>query len=191
MLFTDAVVAIAITLLILPLVDLANEHAEHPVEILAHNRDRIGSFVLSFVVIARLWLTHHQMFAHVGKYTSNLVLWNMMWLFTTVLLPFPTEMVGRYGSESFTMAFYIGTVLASSVCLTALTLVIYRNPDIQDPDNPVDDRYVANSVTTTGLIVVALVLALVVPKVNYLALLLLFLTPVVARLWTRRRRVTS
>ncbi|ALG08838.1 hypothetical protein AOZ06_19690 [Kibdelosporangium phytohabitans] len=190
-LFTDAVAAIAITLLVLPLVELANEPLKHPVEVLTHHRDQIGSFVLSFVVIARLWLTHHRMFAHVKRYSNSLVLWNIGWLFTTVLLPFPTELVGRYGGEHFTVAFYMGTVLASSICLSALTLLIHRDPDIQDPENPLDDQYLASGVATTVLIVVALVLALAVPGVNYFSLLLLLLTPVVVRVWNRRRRVTS
>ncbi|MCE7002939.1 DUF1211 domain-containing protein [Kibdelosporangium philippinense] len=174
-------------LTLLPLVDLANERVDHPVEIVTGNWETIGSFALSFVVIARLWLTHHRMLAHVARYTNGLVLWNMAWLFTAVLLPFPTELVSQYGSDTFTMAFYMGTVLASSICLSAMTAVIYRSPDIQDPENPLDVWHLANGVTTTALIAVALVLALVVPGVNYFALFLLVLTPVILRSWARAR----
>nr|WP_042191751.1 TMEM175 family protein [Kibdelosporangium sp. MJ126-NF4]CEL20269.1 Integral membrane protein [Kibdelosporangium sp. MJ126-NF4]CTQ97495.1 Integral membrane protein [Kibdelosporangium sp. MJ126-NF4] len=186
-LFTDAVVAIAITLLVLPLVELVNEHVEHPAEIVTHNWDRLGSFALSFVVIARFWMAHHRVFAHVSQYTARLMRWNMLWLFTTVLLPFPTGMVSRFGPDHFTMAFYIGTVGVSSVCLTMLTLLIHRNPDIQDAENPLHRKDVISTVSTTGLIVVALIVAMLLPRVNYYALLLLLLTPVVTRLWAKVR----
>jgi uncharacterized membrane protein len=185
-LFTDAVVAIAITLLILPLVDLANEPVQHPSEVITGHLDQIGSFLLSFVVIARLWLTHHRMFQHVRLYTPALVMWNMLWLFTAVVLPFPTELAGRFGDDVFTMGFYIGTILASSACQTVLILIIHRHPEIQDPDNLLQETNVASAVTTTGLIAVALVVAMVVPRLTYFPLLLLLLTRVVVRIWERR-----
>jgi hypothetical protein len=59
--FIDAVVAIAITLLVLPLVDLARTSA-NPTDLgdlLSPHGGLIFSFLLSFTVIARLWLGHH------------------------------------------------------------------------------------------------------------------------------------
>jgi uncharacterized membrane protein len=185
-LFTDAVVAIAITLLILPLVDLANEPVGHPSEVVTEHLDQIGSFLLSFAVIARLWLAHHRMFQHVRSYTPALVMWNMAWLFTAVVLPFPTELAGRYGNDVFTMGFYIGTILASSGCQTVLTVIIHRHPEIQDPDNPLQARTVVNAVGSTALIAVALVVAMLVPRLTYFPLLLLVLSRFVVRTWERR-----
>jgi TMEM175 potassium channel family protein len=182
--FTDAVVAIAITLLVLPLADLANEPVEHPSELVTGNWSLIAGFVLSFAVIARFWLTHHRMFQHVGQYTGPLVLMNMVWIFTIVVLPFPTELVGHY-SDPFTVAFYIGTVLASSAGQSVLVLIIHRNPGIQRPDNPLDRRYVARTLVATGLIAAGFVVALVVPRVTYFPLLLLLLSPLVMKVWTR------
>jgi uncharacterized membrane protein len=57
--FTDAVVAIAITLLVLPLADLVHEAAakhETSWEVISKNQSQIFSFLLSFVVIARMWV---------------------------------------------------------------------------------------------------------------------------------------
>ncbi|MET0237643.1 MAG: TMEM175 family protein [Kibdelosporangium sp.] len=186
-LFTDAVVAIAITLLILPLVDLANEPVEHASEIVTGHLDQIGGFLLSFVVIARLWLAHHRMFQHVRFSTSALVLWNMLWVFTVVVLPFPTELAGRFGRDTFTVAFYIGTILASSISQTALIMIIHRHPEIQDPDNRLSVRDVAGSVTATGLIALALILAMLVPPLSYFPMLLLLLSHPVLLLWERTR----
>jgi Endosomal/lysosomal potassium channel TMEM175 len=95
--FTDAVVAIALTLLVLPLTDIV------PALVAAHGRSidaitghqwQIRSFLLSFVVIARQWMSHHRLFAHVIEYSGALVVMNLAWLLTVVIMPFPTEMVG-------------------------------------------------------------------------------------------------
>ncbi|HWO59137.1 MAG TPA: TMEM175 family protein, partial [Umezawaea sp.] len=82
-LFTDAVVAIAITLLVLPLVDVVTESvAEHhtSVQVIAEHRPEIFSFLLSFVVIAQYWVTHHRMFEGVKAYSRPLTVMNLAWL---------------------------------------------------------------------------------------------------------------
>lgn len=56
---TDAVVAIAATLLVLPLVDVIGElDGNHVGQLLRDNGDKLFAFVLSFVVIARFWMVH-------------------------------------------------------------------------------------------------------------------------------------
>ena len=58
--FVDAVVAIAITLLVLPLAEIGQEVGDGgAAELLQAHTDDLLGFVLSFVVIARLWLAQH------------------------------------------------------------------------------------------------------------------------------------
>ncbi|MEV4318083.1 TMEM175 family protein [Actinocrispum sp. NPDC049592] len=176
-LFTDAVVAIAITLLILPLVDLAREPKPHAVDLITDNWTQILSFLLSFAVIARLWLIHHRMFQHVASYTPALVLVNMIWMFTVVVLPFPTEVISAASPDDrFPPLFYFCTILAGSVCQTILSLIIHRNPDIQVPDNKLKPRIVAAAAISTGMLMAGLVLMAAVPQVKYYALLSLLLS---------------
>ena len=93
--FSDAVVAIAATLLVLPLVDTASTiGSQHVGTLLAHNWRQIFSFVLSFAVICRFWVVHHGMYEYVQTYSSRLVWMNCFWLLTIVFLPFPTQLVG-------------------------------------------------------------------------------------------------
>jgi uncharacterized membrane protein len=139
-------------------------------------------------VIARFWLTHHQMFEHVRAYNNWLIQLNLGWLLTVVILPFPTEIIGTYESDRFTAGFYVGTILALSIFQTALTLLIRNHPELERPDNPVTERGLIGSLATTGLFVVAFVLAALVPGVNFYALFVLFLTPLVVRLIVRIRR---
>lgn len=170
-LFTDAVAAIAITLLVLPLVEIVSEPgAERPAEMVSRHWPQILSFLLSFAVIAQLWFTHHRIFEKVREHTQGLMVLNMAWVLTIVVLPFPTELVGSYGDDLFTQLFYVGTILVSSVLLSAMTLLAHR--DTLTP------RVVLASVVPTLLLLVALAL---VPLINYWGLLLMLLQSVTRR----------
>ena len=192
-LFTDAVVAIAVTLLVLPLVDLVPEAKAEglsPVELITEHRPQIFTFLLSFVVISTFWLGHHRVFEHVRAYTTGMMRLNLLWLLTIVVLPFPTEIIGNYDSGRFTAGLYTGTILALSICQSALTWMIHGHPELEKPDNPVSDRELTSSLVLTGLTLVAFLLAALVPGVNFYALFLLLLSPIMWRVWDRRKRVS-
>jgi uncharacterized membrane protein len=73
--FTDAVTAIAITLLILPIVDAVPEAAAENFTIqrfLGEHWPQLLTFLISFLVIARLWISHHSIFEHVARYSRRL-----------------------------------------------------------------------------------------------------------------------
>ena len=115
--FSDAVVAIAITLLVLPLVDSVQKNKALS-DLLNGQSDRFVAFLLSFAVIARFWVAHHGMFERIDKYTSALLWANMLWLASIVFLPFPTELLSvRSTSETAVRFVYIATVLANSAFL--------------------------------------------------------------------------
>ncbi|MFI5735602.1 TMEM175 family protein [Kribbella sp. NPDC051587] len=183
-LFTDAVVAIALTLLILPLVEVVAEYKaeDHTaLQVITDHKPEIYSFLLSFAVIGNFWLGHHQVFEHVRAYTSGMMRLNMLWLLFIVILPFPTEIVGSFESSQFTAGFYSGTILALSTSQTALTWMIKGHPEIENPNDPVTSRELTNSFVLTGLTLLAFVLAAFVPGVRFYALLLLLLSPFLMR----------
>jgi len=191
-LFTDAVVAIAITLLVLPLVEAVSEPATSALELISHNQARIWSFLLSFAVIARFWLLHHRIFEHVKAYSVALMWLNMAWLFTIVFLPFPTGLIGgEHGNDHFTKAFYVGCVAASSIAQTAVIVLVYLTKDLQLDDNPLSRDNTINAVVSSCLLVVAFLLAVFVPWVGYYSILLLLLSRPALVLWRRVRPGSS
>jgi uncharacterized membrane protein len=136
--FSDAVVAIAITLLVLPLVDLPGELATTPFRTVMseHSWSLIG-FGVSFLVIARLWRVHHQIFERVRDYNRALVWLNFTWLFTIVLLPFPTALLGSNDLPDATRpidTFYLATLTVSSAALAGMTLLIDRVAELRVSD---------------------------------------------------------
>jgi len=182
--FTDAVVAIAITLLVLPLAEAVPQAvAQHldPVQMISENQGKIYTFLLSFVVIARLWVVHHHMFEQVKAYSGPLMVASLGWLLTIVILPFPTEVAGLYGNDRFTSSLYIGTILAASLFQMAIVLIVRRDPALRDGDSELARAPLFDTAVTAALLAVAFVVAALVPRAGYYTLLLLLLQSIVAR----------
>jgi uncharacterized membrane protein len=186
--FLDAVVAIAITLLVLPLIDVLGAAGDQELgTLLGDHLPQFGSFTLSFVVIGRLWLAHHELVERVGGYDRSFLLVNLVWALTIVVLPFSTQVIAVYSTQRLSVGLYIGTIAVSTACLSALSLLVHRRPALRRDGGAADDRSPLVSVVTTGLVVVALVLGVAVPAVNFYALLLLLLTGPLVQVMARIR----
>ncbi len=180
MFFTDAVTAIAITLLILPLVYLVPEYSARPGAdvggFIATYATQLWSFVLSFVIIARLWAANHKILEPVERQSTLLVNLDLFWAFTVVLLPLPTALIATLPTDRTSVAFYIGTMTASSLLLTGLCLVVYRNPELGARDRDTSLVSLYGTASTAAAFIVALILGLIFPGIGYYWLLLLLLT---------------
>ena len=93
-------------------------------------------------------------------------------------------MVATYAGQ-LAVALYIGTMTASSACLLLLTVLLRRRPGLRREDVETKDINLSAALSTTTLLVIALVLGVAVPAVNYWALLLLFLSEPIERLIRR------
>ncbi|WP_138735421.1 TMEM175 family protein [Modestobacter excelsi] len=181
--FLDAVVAIAITLLVLPLVEvLAEDRGEDLGAVLSGNLEQFGAFALSFVVIARLWLAHHRIVESVGAYDVLFMWVNLFWAVTIVLLPFSTQVIAEFGADRLSVGLYIATILASSAAMTVLVLLLRRRAPLRRHGVSAADIDVASSAVVTGLLALALVLGVVFRSVNFYAMFLLFLSGPAERL---------
>ena len=112
--FSDAVFAIAITLLILDIrvSEMPKEQISAQLPSLVFGLwPRFLSFVVSFLVIGSFWMSHHRMFHYIKRYDGRLLWINLFFLMSIVFLPFPTSVLSA-GSEPqrFAVAFYAGSV---------------------------------------------------------------------------------
>lgn len=186
--FTDATVAIAITVLVLPLVDLAGEiHDERLVDVLSENRGAVTGFAVTFLVIARLWVAHHRIFESVADYDTGLVWWSFAWLFSIVALPFAANILSSVDEETDPAIFglYIGSILLATLTIVGTERHLQRRPQLLRPDGPGIDPTLA--IIMSALVAVALVVAVAIPEINLWALLLLLLTAPIDHLIERRR----
>ena len=92
--FSDATVAIAITLLLLPLVDVADEIQHESLgDLLADHVGTVVAFFVSFIVISRLWLSHHRLFEATRSYSTLVLRVNFVWLASIAFLPFASNLI--------------------------------------------------------------------------------------------------
>ena len=184
--FIDAIVAIAVTILVLPLIEIAGDTTELSIEeLIGGHRGQIFSFLLSFFVIAQLWFAQHNIVRTVLVQDRIVTRCLMAWALTIVVLPVPTALVSGSHEGDKTEVLYIGTMALSSLALTIAALRVAATPAIRDrgaPPNPVD------SITTFTIMVLALVLSLIIPGAGYLPLLLLLLSGRVSAFLRYRRR---
>lgn len=178
--FTDAVTAIAITLLILPLVDLVPEYARHDGATVAgfiHDYwTPIWAFLLSFLIIARLWIANHGVLEPVERPSPTLMILEIGWAFTIVVLPLPTALIATLQPDRASIALYIGTMTAASLILTALSWVVHRHPELGATDRQRTTTTLYGVASNAAAFVVALIVGVVFPDIGYYALLILIVT---------------
>lgn len=119
--FSDAVYAIAITLLV---IDLRLPEGAGELDSAALARvlwamwPQLLSYVLSFLVIGSFWSNHHRKFRSINRFDRRLMWINLLLLMVIAFIPFPTAVIGESGNATAT-AFYAGTIVAASL-LTVL-----------------------------------------------------------------------
>ena len=188
--FIDAVVAIALTLLILPLLDAITSLAHLPPDRLPGAAKWFGdnwllllAFLISFALIATFWLNHHRMYAGVRRVSTALLWLNVAWLLTIVWLPVATAMISILDSDdALVKVSYVGTMAVASLMALAQELFLRAHPALHDISPDALLRGIAVNIAMIVLFGVSLLVSILVPEISYFALFLLMLTGPVARL---------
>ena len=95
--FSDGVMAIAITLLILNVhVDTGYASAHGLLRALNHEWPAYLAYITAFLTIAIMWLNHHALFDKIRQVDKSLAWTNLALLLTISVLPFPTSVVAQY-----------------------------------------------------------------------------------------------
>ncbi len=182
--FSDAVVAIAITLLILPLVSSADSGTTG--SIFSHNDgDRLFAFTLSFAVIGTFWWTQHQTLEGVRSYNAVLVGAVFVWLFSIVFLPYPTELLAAK-SATAAHVIYVGTMLVTAIASLIQRWALIRWPELQD-ERQRGTLTLDPALVLMALMGVAFVVTVTIPSVGLWCLLLLGFSRPLAHLLAARR----
>jgi uncharacterized membrane protein len=117
--FSDGVFAIAITLLVLELhvPDVGDG------ELWSALRDewpQFAAYFTSFLIIGIMWVNHHSMFRQIVRADRVLMFLNLLLLLWMAMLPFPTDMVARYLTESSSNAHVAAAVYSANLTLAAI-----------------------------------------------------------------------
>ena len=139
--FSDAVAAIAMTLLAIELPVPEGDTAQEFWQYVRVHWTEYFAFVISFVVIAAHWSSHHRIFRFVSRADNRLRLTNMCWLFAIVSIPFATKVISESdgwdsgGATPVRFAVYSGTQLLANGAMVAMLFHVQQKRLLRD-DTP-------------------------------------------------------
>lgn len=170
--FTDAVAGIAVTLLILPLLEIEPpEDGQTMWSVMSANSGLILAFLLSFVITLGYWRRHHRLMDGLQSFTPLLVAFNGAWLLALVFLQFPSEFLGRVGPEGGILTVYAGTLAAITWIGVVMAIYLRSKPDLLPPERRVEDVQIRWAAITGGYLTLTALVGLVAPEVGLWGLL--------------------
>ena len=124
--FSDGLFAIAMTLLVVAIAVPNLNHGDNVHEL----ADALGdlapdfvSFFISFAVIGRYWIAHHQFVSKLGEMDQALLGLNLLYLAFIAFLPFPTALLGSYFENPLSIVIYAVNV----GLVSGMEVVLYRH----------------------------------------------------------------
>jgi uncharacterized membrane protein len=193
--FSDAVFAIAITLLILNIALPSGTKQSD----LAHELNAIwpeyGAFAFTFLLIGLRWLTHLIQFRYIRSYDYMLLFLNLALLFVVAFLPFASKVLAAYPDSRPACILYAGSMAVAGLISTALWYHACRKDSLIDPglDAYMRTNLLLRWITLPALFSVAIILIIFVPNLwaaRAVALLTPFVQIAIAlHLWITRHRI--
>jgi uncharacterized membrane protein len=182
--FSDGVLAIAITLLVLDLrVPVEQSLSGTLAQALGAEWPAYAAYVTSFLVIGIIWVNHHAVFDLVARVDRITLFLNLLLLMAVAAIPFTTALLSEYliagGNDARTAALvYSGVMLAMSIGFATLYTYLARHPALLAAG--VDAAAVRSSIVRfsavgTSLYVATLIVALFSAPLCLLAHLLIAL----------------
>jgi uncharacterized membrane protein len=107
--FSDGVMAVAITLLVLN-IETPDVSDEDLGSALVDLLPSVAAYALAFALVGRFWVVHHNLFETFAGFDGRLMALNLLFLALIALLPFATDLLDDYGSEPLAAAVF-GAIL--------------------------------------------------------------------------------
>jgi TMEM175 potassium channel family protein len=134
--FSDAVFAIALTLLIVSVAIPTVQHrasASSMVSALLGIVPHLFGFFLGFVMVARYWVAHHRFSSSLSSLDNRFIQINLAYLALVAFLPFPTGLFGTYLDNPVSVALFGLTLAAISTLETLQYAHIRRSGQLRRP----------------------------------------------------------
>lgn len=192
---SDGVVAIALTLLILSIQIPSTKGLSHDpdsipalADALTHTVDGWISYLISFYVIAQFWLIHRQVFRGIRGHREGLAVWNFLFLFTISVMPFTSDLIGKYSENPLSVMIFSLNLILANVATYGMLTFSRRHRLLNERGVGVLQRYESlEGWISLSFYLVAIPVSLVSPDVAKLCWTGLAIAPRLAALITRRR----
>jgi uncharacterized membrane protein len=103
--FSDGVMAIAITILVLEL-KVPLDAGAHLLQSVLELLPKVLAFIFSFIVIGMYWVAHHSMVSGLQVFDRNALWINLLTLLFICFIPFPTALIGEYPDQPLGVILY-------------------------------------------------------------------------------------
>jgi uncharacterized membrane protein len=171
--FSDGVIAVAITLLVLGIGVPATGGGHSLIWKLGQQWPAYAAYVTSFMTIGIIWINHHAMIARLGHSDHEILILNLLLLMSIGILPFATNLMADYlrqpHGEDVAAAVYGGALLLMAVTFASLNAaILLRKADMLERDIPLAQRRRILAQNVLGVIpyAVAVPLAFVSPFIT-------------------------
>jgi uncharacterized membrane protein len=168
--FSDGVIAVAITLLVLGIHVPAPQKGSSLIYELGRSWPHYAAYVTSFLTIGIIWIYHHVMIGRLREADHSILILNLLLLMSISILPFATDLMATYlresHGESVAAAVYGGAFLAMGVSFAVLNRhILFARAHMLAPDLSLEQRRRILTRAVAGLIpyLVATILAFVSP----------------------------
>jgi uncharacterized membrane protein len=134
-LFSDAIFAFAMTLLAVDIrvPEIAQNLVSSQLNVeLANLAPKFIGYGLSFFISASYWVFYHRIFANIKRYDRALIWLNIAFLFFIVLIPFPSDLIGRYLSQEVSIIIYSTMMAATGFTGSLIWLYASRHHRLVD-----------------------------------------------------------
>ncbi|MFL5758259.1 MAG: TMEM175 family protein [Thermomicrobiales bacterium] len=138
--FSDGVIAIAITLLVLEV------HVPDPGDVTSERAlwHALGQlwpsyvgYLISFITIGIMWANHHRIFTMIGQYDHNLIVLNLLLLLCIGFIPFTTDLLAEYlgePGEQTAAIVYAGWFFVTAIIYNVLWRYLRHKPILFMPE---------------------------------------------------------
>lgn len=162
--FSDAVFAIAMTLLVLE-IRLPENADDDLLGALLELWPFYFAYVLSFAIIALNWVTHHRKFRYIPRFDDRLIVINLLLLLVVAFVPFPTSVMAEHGDQTPAIVLYAATVASLSLIQLWIWVHAYRHGLMEkDVDRGLYLYVVMNLIPAPLVFLVSIPLAILVER---------------------------
>ena len=184
-LFSDAVFAIAITLLVIelrvPLLDVHHVTEASFWEAFSALLPKIIGFIVSFFMIGLYWTVHHRTCGFLVDYDSKLLWLNLIFLFSIVLVPFSTAVYSEYSLPEYIHLVSPFAIYVFNICFISF-MNVWMVSYITNPKNKLAENLPsvidirnnkARSIAVAGVFLISLIVSFWQAGVGRMFLLLI------------------
>jgi uncharacterized membrane protein len=174
--FSDGVIAVAITLLVLNLVVPDPGSTRQLATALGRHWPGYAAYAISFLTIGIIWINHHAMIGRLREVDHRILLLNLFLLLTIGVLPFATNLMATYlraaRGEHLAAAIYAGSFLLMGFAFAALNrCILFDKSHLLEGQLPPERRRQILTRSVSGLVPYAVAVA-VAPLSPYATLVI-------------------